>query len=183
MEQQQIRLGTITKIYNKFGIVRAQVVVLDEDSPEDVILLNPYGQNSCPPVGSFVAIYVMFGNAENKYAIPFNQVDAPILKIGESVVYNHFGNQVYLKANGDIDIIADGKNVNITATSTTTSGTINSVGNINTAGVYKVDDTQVVTNRQAAIPNPTGGVTIDAEARAAIISVLTAMRTHGLITP
>lgn len=167
MEQQQIRLGTITNIYNQSGIVRAQVVVLDEDSPEDVILLNPYGQNGCPCLGSFVVIFVIFGNAENKYAIPFNQDDAPALGIGESVLYNHFGTKILLTKDGNVDI-----------TSPKTSAT----GDINTEGVYKVDDTQVLTNRQSAIPNPTGGATVDAEARTAIISILTAMRTHGLIT-
>ncbi len=166
MEQQQIRLGTITNIYNKFGIVRAQVVVLDEDSPEDVILLNPYGQNSCPPIGSFAVIFVIFGNAENKYAIPFNQVDAPILGIGESILYNHFGTKILLTKEGNVEI---------------TSPKISTTGNINTEGVYKVDDTQVLTNQQAAIPNPTGGATVDSQARTAIISILTALRTHGII--
>ncbi len=42
---------------------------------------------------------------------------------------------------------------------------------------------QVIGERQAAIANPTGGSSIDAEARAAIGAVLTAMRTHGLIAP
>lgn len=35
----------------------------------------------------------------------------------------------------------------------------------------------------AAIANPTGGITVDAEARAAINAILTALRDYGLIAP
>jgi HK97 family phage major capsid protein len=40
---------------------------------------------------------------------------------------------------------------------------------------------QVVGARGAAIPAPTGGSTIDAEARSAIGNILAALRNHGLI--
>jgi len=40
---------------------------------------------------------------------------------------------------------------------------------------------QVVASRQAAVPAPTGGGVVDVEARAAITSVIAALRTHGLI--
>ena len=40
---------------------------------------------------------------------------------------------------------------------------------------------KVVGSRSAAIPSPTGGATVDAEARAALGQILTAMRSHGLI--
>ena len=40
---------------------------------------------------------------------------------------------------------------------------------------------QVLGPRGAAIPAPSGGSTVDAEARAAIEPILSAMRGHGLI--
>jgi hypothetical protein len=40
---------------------------------------------------------------------------------------------------------------------------------------------QAALTQQAAIANPAGGATTDAEARAAIVSILTALRTLGLI--
>ncbi|HEX9932880.1 MAG TPA: DUF2793 domain-containing protein [Allosphingosinicella sp.] len=40
---------------------------------------------------------------------------------------------------------------------------------------------QVVGNRQPAVPSPSGGTTIDAEARAAVAAVIVALRSHGLI--
>ncbi len=40
---------------------------------------------------------------------------------------------------------------------------------------------QVVAARQAAIADPQGGSTNDAEARQAVIAILAALRNHGLI--
>jgi hypothetical protein len=58
---------------------------------------------------------------------------------------------------------------------------IDSLANVGTSGAFYVDYEQVVGNRQAAISAPSGGSTVDAEARTAIGSILSAMRTHGLI--
>ncbi|WP_375272831.1 DUF2793 domain-containing protein [Sphingomonas sp.] len=44
-----------------------------------------------------------------------------------------------------------------------------------------VDGEQVVASRQPDVPLPTGGGVVDAEARAAVTSVIAALRTHGLI--
>lgn len=46
---------------------------------------------------------------------------------------------------------------------------------------FVVGVNQVVAGRAAAIPDPAGGTQADAEARAAISSILTALRQHGLI--
>lgn len=48
-------------------------------------------------------------------------------------------------------------------------------------GKLFVEGNQVVGPRSAAIAEPVGGTTVDAEARAAIVSVLEALRSHGLI--
>ena len=44
-----------------------------------------------------------------------------------------------------------------------------------------VDGIKVVGARQAAIAAPSGGATADLESRAAIVAILAALRTHGLI--
>ncbi len=44
-----------------------------------------------------------------------------------------------------------------------------------------VSGVQVVGRQRAAIADPLGGVTVDAEARAAVLAMLGAMRAHGLI--
>ena len=48
------------------------------------------------------------------------------------------------------------------------------------AGVFR-GGVQVVGAQAGPIATPTGGVTVDVEARTALLAVLTAMRTHGLI--
>lgn len=53
---------------------------------------------------------------------------------------------------------------------------------VNAAMQYNVNGTQVVTARQGAITDPTGGAIDDAEARTAISAILSALRTHGLIS-
>ncbi len=176
-----IRKGTISQIYNQEGIIRAQVTVLDPENPEDVVLWMPYGHNSCPTIGSQVIIQAVFGNLEDKFAYPANIDHAPILSIGETILYDNFGNTIYLKNDGNIAITAAAE-VNITATNTSTSGTINSTGAINTAAVYKVADTQVVSSRGAAVPDAAGGATIDVQARTAINTLLARLRVHGLIS-
>lgn len=49
------------------------------------------------------------------------------------------------------------------------------------ASALLVGGMQVVGGRQGAIADPTGGGTVDAEARAALLLVLRALRVHGLI--
>jgi uncharacterized protein affecting Mg2+/Co2+ transport len=44
-----------------------------------------------------------------------------------------------------------------------------------------VAGTQVVGTQQPAVASPSGGATVDAEARTALSSLLAAMRAHGLI--
>lgn len=50
-----------------------------------------------------------------------------------------------------------------------------------TASSLEIGGVQVVGSQSAAIPDPTGGSFIDAEARAAITLILNALRTHGMI--
>jgi hypothetical protein len=54
------------------------------------------------------------------------------------------------------------------------SGTVN-------ATQIRVAGTQVIGTQQAAISNPSGGATIDAEARITLATILSALRSHGLI--
>ena len=54
------------------------------------------------------------------------------------------------------------------------------MGNLRASAVI-VDDQQVVGGRAAAIASPSGGTTVDSEARAAVDAILAALRQHGLI--
>jgi hypothetical protein len=44
-----------------------------------------------------------------------------------------------------------------------------------------IEGVQVIGSRQGAIAPPSGGTNIDAESRAAVVQILTALRQHGLI--
>ncbi|HEY0130215.1 MAG TPA: DUF2793 domain-containing protein [Allosphingosinicella sp.] len=44
-----------------------------------------------------------------------------------------------------------------------------------------IEGQQVVGSRQSAVPSPSGGTTIDAEARSAVEGLIVALRSHGLI--
>lgn len=46
-----------------------------------------------------------------------------------------------------------------------------------------VDGQQVVSSRRPAIPDPSGGSTVDTQARQTLAQVLSALRQHGLIEP
>jgi hypothetical protein len=46
---------------------------------------------------------------------------------------------------------------------------------------FLVADQQVVGARAAAIAAPTGGATVDSQARLAVSGILAALRSHGLI--
>jgi hypothetical protein len=60
------------------------------------------------------------------------------------------------------------------------TGSAWSNGGIHGSGVF-IGGQQVVSARQAAIASPSGGTTIDAEARAAADKIIVALKTHGLI--
>ena len=45
----------------------------------------------------------------------------------------------------------------------------------------RVDDERIVGARLAKVANPTGGTTVDTEARSAIGNILSRLRDHGLI--
>ncbi len=53
-------------------------------------------------------------------------------------------------------------------------------GEVNAAQV-KINGVQVIGAQCPSIPNPSGGSTLDTEARITIVSILTALRDHGLI--
>jgi hypothetical protein len=59
------------------------------------------------------------------------------------------------------------------------TGSAWSNGELPVAGIV-IGGKQVVGNRLAAVPSPSGGTTIDAEARAAIAALTVALKTHGL---
>lgn len=190
---ETIRLGSIISIDNTLPILRAQIQTPTSEEAEQVVLLNTWGENAWPSIGSPCIVFVLNCDFAQKYAIPFNLDDAIAILAGEKIIYTPSGNKIYLKQGGSINIDAlndsTKPSINITATTAVniTAPAVNIIGDetvdgfCDVTGVYKVDGVQVVKEQQAAITNPTGGATIDSQARTAITSILTALRAHGLI--
>ena len=74
-----------------------------------------------------------------------------------------------------------GTKLRVDAPATEFTGTVNATGAINTAASLKVGGTQVVGPQQGTIAPPAAGGTVDANARATIGEILTALQAHGLI--
>ncbi len=110
------------------------------------------------------------------------QATGPTITIGSNWAGVNFianGNSLNLdiqnaaSARGALGAAASGINTDITQ--------LNGASQVDVSGHYEVAGIQVVGAQQAAVADPTGGVTIDAEARAQLILLLQAARAHGLI--
>lgn len=81
---------------------------------------------------------------------------------------------VEVDADDNVNIVAPAVNVEVTEK-------VNISGQVNTDSEYQVDGTRVLTSRGSAIAAPTGGSTIDAQARNAIDQIRAELARHGLI--
>jgi hypothetical protein len=131
---------------------------------DDVLLIYPAGfQSKIKPSESSIAL-LFCGFGQNNFAIAYDVLSQSTLEEGEVEIRNRVSGLGF-KAKQSINEIQGNSNIN---------GTCNATS-------YKVGDIKVVGTQQPTISNPAGGVIIDAEARAAIISIITALKAHGLI--
>jgi phage baseplate assembly protein V len=140
-----------------------QLAVLEEETREHCERFQQYGFTSVPLAGAEAV--VLFVGGLRDHALVTNVDDRRYRKknlaAGEVALYNHENVYVLLKLGQVIEANAP----------------INLVNN----GVYKVAGNQVVGPRGAAVSDPTGGSTVDTQARTAIAGMLARLRAHGLI--
>lgn len=112
-----------------------------------------------------IQVRSMLGPATNKYCI---QVDGTSGTVSGTAYGLRIGNITGGATNYSID----------TGTGIVRFG---DVVNINTASGLQVQGTKVVGARGSAVTAPTGGATVDAEARTAINTIISRLQAHGLI--
>jgi len=138
-----------------------KVTLFDGQTLADVPHMQNFGFHSSAPTGAKGLLLSRGGEKSAGILVVLEDDDsAPSLAEGEVAIYNNHGTVVKLQASGDV--LVDGGSVNIQS------------GDLEIAG------TKVVTNQQPPIVPPSGGVIIDAEARAAVASVIITLQTHGL---
>lgn len=154
--------GYITKTDGTYATVSSfQNQIFD-----DVLLIYPYGfQSRVKPTNStLVLLFGGLGSKTNLFGIPYDIITQSTLEDGDSEIKNR-SSSLGFKAG---------------ASKNTITGDADCDKSINAIS-YKVGNIKVVGSQQATITNPIGGSTVDAEARSAIASIITALKNHGLI--
>ena len=93
----------------------AQVVLNDNERRDNTPRLAEFGFTSNPPIGSDAVVIFIGGDRSNGVIIATgDQATRPKgLASGESMQYDAFGKYIYLKADGTIEIQANGGDVNV----------------------------------------------------------------------
>lgn len=173
-----IRITKIIKLESLGELGRIRVQFQDPTSlnVEEGVLIYLTGDNAFPAVGDQCMVFQIGREYGMNYVMPYDIDNAPLIQQGEKIIYGAKGNKVYLKQDGSILIEATGDQK---ITVTTPEGNFSQ--DINLGGVLKVNDIKVVGSQGATVADPIGGVTIDAEARTAIIALKARLQAHGLI--
>jgi len=153
---------------------------------DDVFLVYPYGFTSKIIADETSEVLVFNGcdTSSNIFAIPYNYPLQPALEDGEVIVGNsNKSNKVTFKKDGSVIIEAGSSKIVITegGNITTTTPLADFSASVNVATSYKVAGVKVLGVQGAAVAAPVGGVTVDAEARTAINSIISRLSAHGII--
>lgn len=153
--------GHITKTDGTY----ATVVSMHNEVYDDVLLLYPYGSQSRvkPSDSTLVLLFGCNGSKTNLFGIPYEIATQSSLTAGDSEVKNRVSKNGFKAGNSKNTIVGN----------TDCDKSFNAIS-------YKVNNIQVVGMQQPPITPPAGGIIIDVEARLAISSLITALKTHGL---
>lgn len=154
--------GYITKTDGTY----ATVVSMYNEIYDDVLLLYPYGsQSKVKPTDTTLVLLLGCNSSKtNLFGIPYEVATQSILEDGDSELKNRVSNNGFKAGSSKNNIVGD----------TDCDKSFNALS-------YKVNNIKIIGSQQATINNPAGGSIIDAEARVAIASIITALKNHGLI--
>lgn len=108
----------LSKVDDSKEIQVISVKIGKDEEYSNIERLQSYGLSSNPALNSEVLLISPNGSLENALAVVVENGENRIkdLKTGEVVLYSKFGQKVFLKENGDIDIESATGNVNIKST-------------------------------------------------------------------
>lgn len=169
--------AVVTQVDDTKKLQLLQLAVLDGETRDRCERFQEYGYTANPPVNSEAVVIFVGGSREHPLVVGVDSRAARKtgLQPGEVAIYTDQGDYVYLKRGGTIEAKASTKLL-------VTSPLIDATGDANVAGVYKVAGTQVVGPRGSSVTGPTGGTTVDSQARTAINAIIARLQAHGLIS-
>lgn len=148
-----------------------QLGLLADDVIDGVERLQSYGFTSNPLPGAEAVMLSMGGVRSKAMSVVIACDDRRYrltgLASGEVAMYTDQGDKIVIKRGGTVEVTA--------------ATTLLVHAPIDTDQHLKVNGTKVVGARGAAVADPVGGVTVDAECRAQLALLLARCRTHGLI--
>ena len=173
--------AVVTLVSDTTTLQTLQLAVLDTETREACERVQQYGFTSVPlppdGAGGPEAVVLFVGGFRDHplvVAVDDRRWRKKGLQPGESALYSDEGDYLLLKRSRIVELVAGIK-------ARAQTPLLEVTGVIDTAEHLKVDGTKVVGNQGASVTNPTGGATVDTEARTAIIAALGRLRDHGLI--
>lgn len=153
-----------------------------QDTDYIKVVINPDTRDSQDAKITVTDFFTQILPSRNISATGINMIEAG------NIIFDDDGGTILYQGNGEILFTGQGRVKFGDGGSLTNDGgklrLYNAGGSENDVltvdGHYEVGGVQVVGARGGAISNPTGGGTQDAEARTAIVSILSLLRAHGL---
>lgn len=144
-----VRKSLLKKVDNSRPLLRGQILSTGELSPQDTVILYPFGITGNPPINSMGVTFSANGYQEMSYSICYPQQNLPTgVEEGETVIYNDFGATIKLDKSNNIiidtaaPVTVNAKDVNVTA-----SDTVNvdaATVNIDGTAVVNIDSSTAV---------------------------------------
>jgi phage baseplate assembly protein V len=103
--------GVLSVVNTAPNITLVQVAGVAGETVQDNELMQHYGFSSNPPPGSAVVVLPLGGKTSQAVIIAseHGQYRIKNLAAGETVIYNHHGDKVWIKEDGTIDVTASSK--------------------------------------------------------------------------
>ncbi len=157
--------AVVAQVRDSSTLQTLQLDVLAAETRDGCERFQPYGLSAVPFAGAEAVVLFVGGLRDHPLVIGVDdrRYRKRNLQPGEVALYTDEGAYALLKRGSTLEA--------------------NQPVNLVNGGVYKVAGTQVVGPQGAAVSGPTGGATIDTQARTAINLILTRLQAHGLIAP